>query len=150
MPIRRKIAGEFAEQVVGAHIWNGAIGECETMPTDRYDQTVDTVDVLFERMVDRIDWPRLMIEASARHLSTHPEQEPFASPEAPCGACVREALLAGDRPTDWPIHEPPPAAERRDDGRDWAADLAAAMGYRRPGQAVIRGRDRRTTRGGDQ
>lgn len=141
MPVRRRVVTYLAEQVVGVHVWNQAVGECATMPTSAYDTNRDAVDVLFERLVCAVDWNRLMLEATARHLSSHPDMPADKRLDGLCGRCVREALLAGDRLHNWPADGVPPDAVRCDDGRDWAAALAVGLKYRRPGQLEIRGRD---------
>jgi hypothetical protein len=147
MPVRRKIAGEITELFTGTHIWNGLIGECQTMPTAEFDKARDAADLLFEYVVDRIDWPRVLLEATSRHMALilgecHPKagsgwraRGVEDDLERPCPACIREALLTDDRMSEWVVNGQPIEAPRRrwtDPRPDYAADLARAVTFRQP------------------
>jgi len=124
MPVRARVGTALAEQVVGAQVWNGLYGECKTMPTDAYDETVAVADVLYERIVDMIDWNRVLIEASSRHLNLVRDgnHRPlrYNIMEAVCGFCIQEALLTDEH---MPRHSPVPLP-RHDQGQDWLKVMA--------------------------
>lgn len=133
MPIRNRIVTLLTEDVVGAQWWDNSAGSvCMSMPTDDYDRTRDAAEVLYERIVDRIDWNRILIEASSRHFDlcragTHPERSGSKAvywedlENTICPDCLREAMLADDTR---PRHSPDPAL-RVDSGQDWAGEITA-------------------------
>jgi len=119
MPVRARIVESLALDAVGTQVWDGRIGQCETMPTEAWYETCEAASIVFERIVDNVDWKRVMIEATGRHFAAgHPEDSQTGHV---CGDCVREALLSEDR---WANEVEP--APRRDDGRDWLGILATA------------------------
>jgi hypothetical protein len=100
VPIRDRIAEDIAHDVVGRQVWNGLTGECSTMPTEAWERVKSAADLLFERIVSRVDWSRVLIEAQGRHLGLDHSGEL-------CGPCLRDALLSKDRWAD-PTAAPPP------------------------------------------
>ena len=150
MPVRRNIARDLTEKFTGVQVWDGRVGECVTMPTTAYEQATDAADLLFEFVVTRIDWARVLIEATSRHLSllnadAHPTFRSSGfdmDDEKPCGECVEAALLMTDRdPTGsgWVSDgkpTPTPYRIRQLAGTaagvpDYAAGLAEAVRHRR-------------------
>jgi hypothetical protein len=134
MPERDKARRSLVVDVVGYQVFNGLIGKTTSMPNDRYEQVSDTADMLFERIIDRIDWNRILLEAMNRHhelvrSGTHRETNWYAgiTENEVCPDCLRESLLAEER---FPRLDPQPA-ERRDDHRDVFGIFAKALKYRR-------------------
>lgn len=133
MPVRARLVTSIVEDVVGAQWWDNSRGhECQSMPTEDYYRTDDAANVLYERIIDRIDWNRVMLEASSRHFDLV-----RAKAHGPAGAdladmfddiicpdCIREALLCDDTV---PRHDPKPAP-RVDTGQDWAGEFAEMRG----------------------
>lgn len=122
MPVRDRVTTAIAEEVVGGQVWNGLTGECKTMPTKAWNETRQIAEVLYERIVGRIDWPRVILEASARHydLNDRGQHKPlrYNAHEDLCGDCVHQALLNDDH---WPrIAEMPTC----DTGQDWLSIMA--------------------------
>jgi hypothetical protein len=135
MPVRRQVSREVAEQFAGIPVWNGLTGTCQTMPTADYDKTREAADCLFAYVVDLVDWNRILLEAAGRHATLeragqHPAQRYPSTVDGLCPGCLRGALLADDRLIDW-LGDAVPADPVVDYGHDWAADLAAAVTYRR-------------------
>jgi hypothetical protein len=131
MPVRDRIATMLTEDVVGVQWWNNAAGRrCVTMPTQSYDSLHEAVDTLYERIVDAIDWNRVLLEAASRHfdlvrLGTHGKAGRDLSDlfeETLCPDCLREALLADET---IPRHAPEPAP-RRAVSVDWATAVTEA------------------------
>lgn len=129
MPVRDRVVTRLTEDVVGPQVWNNARGaRCQTMPTEDYYRTGDAADAVYERIVDDIDWNRVLLEAASRHfdllrdgthrpagLDLHDMFEDTLCPD-----CLREALLADET---IPRHAPEPA-RRRHRGLDWAGIVA--------------------------
>lgn len=148
MPVRRDAASLITYLFIGHHSWNGATAECQSMPTDAYEQTETAADLLYERLVDRLDWSRTVIEASSRHLSLvnagihpgprrGPSREYMSDSGAEiCGDCLREALLDTDRRSRWIADGQPVTSPRRHQpgtGQDPAVVLADSVRHRQPG-----------------
>lgn len=148
MPERVRAARYLTHQFTGAQVWNGLTGQCTTMPTDAYDRTEDAADLLFEKLVDHLDWSRIMLAAAGRHLAlvnagVHPGTGVGATRTYPidaddvgvCGQCVQEALLDDDRRIRWVTDDGRPVTSTRNaqPGQDPAGVLCASLGYRRPG-----------------
>lgn len=130
MPVRERLVTALTEDAIGAQWWDNSRGhECKSMPTDDYYRTRDAAEVLFERIIDRVDWNRVMLEASGRHFDllragAHPVRGldlADAFDGIICADCLREALLADET---FPRHAPEPAP-RVDKGQDWVGELAA-------------------------
>lgn len=120
---------------IGHQTFNGLIGECVSIPHAEYEKVSDAADILLKRIVDRIDWNRVLLEAMNRHhelvrSKAHRETgwDKFAgNPDSEvCPDCLRECLLALDT---FPCHDPQPA-ERFDTGQDVFATFAAAIVHR--------------------
>lgn len=150
MPERERAALFVTHQFIGTQVWDGLTGECITMPTEAYDRTKTAADLLFERLVDHLDWSRVMLAAAGRHIAlinagTHPGNGTGSSRSyttvgadlGVCGQCVQEALLDDDRRIRWVTADNQPVTSTRnarpDTGQDPAVTLATAVGYRRPG-----------------
>ena len=133
MPNFMAVVKMLAQDVVGRHVWNGARGECQTMPTGQYDATEEAMAAVLERVVVAVDWPRLLKEASWRHAEVHPdrkEQDRYCSEAAGvCGECLAEAMLATRTGApDWTDH---PTAELTRQDVDWPVVVAASLPHRR-------------------
>jgi hypothetical protein len=72
----------------------------EIMPRDDFDERVWLpAQKLYEAIIDRIDWNRVLLEASARHIALdHPDEDYYGMV---CPECVCEALLATETHTSW-------------------------------------------------
>jgi hypothetical protein len=77
-----------------------------TISQGDFDQIADLADSVYERVIDSIDWKRVMLEASARHSALHMTDE--TQMDDVCAECVREALLA----PRWQNWEEAPDVER--------------------------------------
>jgi hypothetical protein len=125
MPVRARAVGRLAIDAVGHQWFDNSRGfECKSMPTAAYNETSDAADVLYERIVDSIDWSRILIEAVSRHfdlvrLGSH-SQGANDIVEDVCGSCLQEALLADEH---MPRHSPVPLP-RNDRGQDWLGILS--------------------------
>ncbi|MFF9786302.1 hypothetical protein [Streptomyces nigrescens] len=133
MPNRKRVVEVLTQDVVGAQRFNGLIGECVTMPTKNYDAVQDGAAAILERVARAVDWPRLLEEASFRHMHLHPDRRPepreWSPAEGVCGECLAEALLADDiGAPNWEKH---PMSPREQDGTDWPSIVAANLRHRR-------------------
>lgn len=125
MPVRARIVENLTHETVGYQVWDGLTGRCKTVPTADYHEAQKAADVLFERIVDAIDWPRVLIEACSRHFDlvragAHKSIKHDIVQDV-CGDCLHEALLADEH---MPRHSPVPLP-RIDTGQDWLGILAA-------------------------
>ncbi|MEU3042244.1 hypothetical protein ACFWC2_14475 [Streptomyces diastaticus] len=132
MPNRRRVVETLTQDVVGAQVFNGLIGECVSMPHADYEAVQDATAAILERVVRAVDWPRLLREASFRHDIVHPDQEPSAEDWSPatgvCGECLAEAMLADDLGAqDW---ERKPTIPREHSSTDWPATVARTFDHR--------------------
>jgi hypothetical protein len=124
MPVRARVVERLVSDAVGQQWFDNSQGlQCKSMPTAEYHKTTDAADVLYERVVDSIDWPRVLIEAMSRHsdlmrLGNHGTRTTDISEDV-CGSCIQEALLADDT---FPRHSPVPLP-RHDRGKDWLGTL---------------------------
>ncbi|WP_327594669.1 hypothetical protein [Streptomyces chartreusis] len=133
MPNRRAVIGSLTQDVLGAQVFNGLIGECKSMPDARYRQVQDAMAAVLERFARAIDWPRLLREASSRHIRLHPDKKldprDWSAAENVCGECLEEALLADDiGAPDWERH---PTAPREHANTDWPTAVHANLRYRK-------------------
>lgn len=124
MPVRARIVEGLTNDAIGSQVWDGLTGTCRTMPTEDYREAQAAADVLFERIVDQVDWPRVLIEACSRHYDlvragTHKSIRHDIVDDV-CGNCLHEALLADEH---MPRHSPVPLP-RVDNGQDWLGILA--------------------------
>lgn len=116
MPVRKQAVQALAEALDGGVSFNsieqtarvGGVGG-ETMSMDAYEDRYDTVYV---KLVDSIDWERVMLEATQRHLQLDHEISDYYG--MVCPECVGEALLVlkGGGWQDW-IKEPMAPRELR-------------------------------------
>lgn len=116
MPVRDKAVDTALRTVLdGTTMWfrnqpgneQATVGS-ETMPRDEFNRRFwDPIDKAYERVVDSIDWNRVMLEASARHmaLENHPEHDKRAVGDTYenviCPECVCEALMADTTMVSW-------------------------------------------------
>lgn len=136
MPVRDKIATWLGERFGGVQTWNGLTGECQTIATDDYYATRDAADVLYVDLVERIDWPRILLESASRHGSLedagiHPKQRGGAIIAGTCPDCIRAALLARDRLIDWVSDGAPTPTPPAPDVDDPYRVLGEALRHRR-------------------
>lgn len=121
MPERRKAISRITERSLGGpFVWDGRTGTIEpgqSATTADWDEREAKVTELFDLAVDLIDWNRILIAATGRHLATHPSKVGTAAfaefeddPEtgwpmryqAVCGECVMHAILTDETAPDWP------------------------------------------------
>ena len=140
MPNSQRVALCVTHAVVGVQVWNGARGECVTMPTGTYDHVMAAAAALLELVAQAIDWPRLLAEAERRHDALHDRQQAAPSSVrrsiAPrstgvCGECLREALLAHGDTGHFQVWNEEPVVERRGKDVDWPVVFADALKHRR-------------------
>jgi hypothetical protein len=127
------------------------MGVCQSMPDEDYCAVRELVSAAFVRLVDHIDWNRVLLEATGRHFALHHKDDDkkyLMSDDNVCGECICEALLAttfgGKFSDDWTkeptsprvregSHELPSGygtqPKPSDDARDAAVTLAKALGY---------------------
>ncbi|QKV98145.1 hypothetical protein HUT19_41220 (plasmid) [Streptomyces sp. NA02950] len=130
MPNRKAVIKVLAQDVLGAQRWNGLLAECVSMPTEKYEEVEAAAEAILERVARAVSWPRLLREASWRHLHLHPDQENDKEGYATgvCSECLVEALLADDTGApDWDKH---PTSPRRREHFDWPTPVAANLKYR--------------------
>lgn len=120
MAIRDRLADWLLRRFTG-ELWF-VHGECQTMPHPEYERAAAAADELLERLVHAVDWRRLAIEATGRHMAHDPDG--WDRGEL-CGDCIRDALLARDPHTGPITGAPPPVPDRHADHVDYAALLAA-------------------------
>lgn len=133
MPNFMAVVKTLAQDVVGRHVWNGARGECQTMPTEQYDATEEAMAAVLERVVVAVDWPRLLMEAAWRHAELHPDRKEsdryWSEAAGVCGECLAESMLATRTGSpDWERH---PAAELTRQAVDWPSVVASSLQHRR-------------------
>lgn len=135
MPNWKAVVDTLTQDVVGpGHHFNGVRGEVVTMPTELYEATREAMAALLERAAVAVDWRRLLVEASWRHMTLHPERKEkldryWSEAENVCGECLCEALL--QQRIGAPDWDQEPEAEMRHQDVDWAAVVAAALPHRR-------------------
>ncbi|MFG1872059.1 hypothetical protein [Micromonospora arborensis] len=129
MPIRRNIVRDLVHRIVGAQVWDGLRGEPVTMPLAEWELVVDAADQLYDEVIRRIDWQRIHIEATSRHLQVHEWRG-----DGPCGECFQQALLYDENGFGLSaLHrwaETPTVPERKT-RPDWVPIFASALRWRR-------------------
>ncbi|WP_328491215.1 hypothetical protein [Streptomyces zaomyceticus] len=133
MPNQLAVVRVLRQDVIGPN-HHYRHGEIATMPSEPYDDVTDAMAAILERVAVAVDWPRLLVEASWRHMHLHPDRKEtllrYQSEAAGvCGECLAEALLQEN--TGAPDWERQPTAELRHQAVDWAAIVAAVLPHRR-------------------
>lgn len=102
MPVREKAINSMASRRLPDVWFSGGL------PSDpRWYEVAEECEDLYDHLVNVIDWTRVLLEASGRHLAFNhgtDEGDPLHlddDDEAPCGECVREAMLAQNTFVDW-------------------------------------------------
>lgn len=102
MPVRNKAVESMAHRRLPG-VWF-SYGE----PSDgRWPEVVVECDKVYQQFVENIDWTRVLLEASGRHLAFNhgtDRGDPLHlddDDEAPCGECVQAALLCDDTWPNW-------------------------------------------------
>ncbi|WP_327686401.1 hypothetical protein [Streptomyces sp. NBC_00467] len=136
MPNRLAVVQALRQDIIGPH-HHYYLGEIATMPVAPYDAVTDAMAAVLERIAVAVDWRRLLVEASWRHMELHPDREEtldrYKSEAANvCGECLAEALLQEN--TGAPDWEREPEAELRHQDVDWLTLVAEALQHR---QGVI-------------
>ncbi|MFD5878444.1 hypothetical protein [Streptomyces yangpuensis] len=151
MPNRLAVIRVLTEDIVGPQIWDGRTHECQTMPTDSYEEVEEAMTAVLERVAAAVNWPRLLLEASMRHSTLHEEtaedEDRPAGQGTPweshargvCGECLRHALLSPETGAHrWDRN---PDVHLTREQLDWAPLVAAALPHRCGRQTADRGRD---------
>lgn len=116
MPVRSKAVATIFSLLMGdqPYHFNNLPGHATAtvngvvMPREEFDEKyMDPIERVFERVVDSIDWNRVMLEALSRHLAL--EKDPDHDPRGVgadwddllCPECLCEALLADDTIVSW-------------------------------------------------
>jgi hypothetical protein len=134
MPNQLAVVRSLRQDVIGpAHHYS--FGEIATMPVDPYEAVTDAMAAILERVAVAVDWRRLLVEATWRHLDLHPDRKEkldkyrSEAEDVVCGECLAEALLQENvGAPDW---EREPNAEMRHQAVDWAAVVAETLPHRR-------------------
>ena len=132
MPNRQAVVKVLRDDVLGAQQFNGLIGETVNMPMDDFERVEEATTAILERVAAAVSWERLLMEASFRHNSLHPEKAPdnryWSLAMGVCGECLREALLAeqhgGQR---W---EETPSTPLTHQKTDWPSIVAEELEHR--------------------
>ncbi|MFI5990332.1 hypothetical protein ACIBAC_00560 [Streptomyces sp. NPDC051362] len=109
-------------------------GEIATMPVEPYEAVTEAMAAVVERVAVAVDWRRLLVEASWRHMQLHPDRvetlDRYKSEAAEvCGECLAEAFLQENvGAPDWGRE---PNADIRHQATDWPAAVAEALQHRR-------------------
>ncbi|MEU5748282.1 hypothetical protein ABZ804_22420 [Streptomyces sp. NPDC047726] len=132
MPNQLAVVRSLRQDVIGPN-HHYSYGEIATMPVEPYEAVTDAMAAILERIAVAVDWPRLLVEASWRHMRLHPdrtEERLRYQSEARhvCGECLAEALLQEN--TGAPDWERQPYAELRHQAVDWAAIVAEVLPHR--------------------
>jgi hypothetical protein len=133
MPNQLAVVRSLRQDVIGPH-HNYSFGEIATMPVEAYEAVTDAMAAVLERVAVAVDWRRLLVEASWRHMELHPDREEtldrYKSEAANvCGECLAEALLQENvGAPDWRRE---PDAEMRHQAVDWAVIVAEVLKHRR-------------------
>lgn len=143
MPVRNKVVTWLGERFGGVQTWNGLTGECRTIPTDDYYATRDAADALYVDLIERIDWPRILLESISRHGSlenarVHPAQRGGSVIRGTCADCLQAALLARDRLIDWVSDGAPTPTPAAIDVDDPYRVLGEALRHRPESRSLIR------------
>ncbi|MFE1206374.1 hypothetical protein ACFW5V_32325 [Streptomyces sp. NPDC058762] len=133
MPNQLAVIRSLRQDVIGPQ-HHYMFGEIATMPAEAYDAVTDAMAAILERVAVAVDWRRLLVEASWRHMTLHPERKEtmlqYQSEAAGvCGECLAEALLQEN--TGAPDWEREPNAEMRHQAVDWAAVVYDTLQHRR-------------------
>ncbi|MEU5959340.1 hypothetical protein [Streptomyces sp. NPDC047525] len=134
MPNQLAVVQSLRQDVIGPH-HHYYFGEIATMPTEPYDAVTDAMAAILERVAVTVDWRRLLVEATWRHLSLHPDhkeelnQYKSEAEDVVCGECLVEALLQEN--TGAPDWRREPSAAMRRQAVDWATIVADVLPYRR-------------------
>ncbi|MER6616370.1 hypothetical protein [Streptomyces xantholiticus] len=133
MPNQLAVVRSLRQDVIGPH-HHYSFGEIATMPVGPYDAVTDAMAAILERVAVAVDWRRLLVEASWRHMQLHPDHKEtsdryWSEATNVCGECLAEALLQEN--TGAPDWERQPEAEMRHQAVDWAAIVADVLKHRR-------------------
>lgn len=128
MPVREKAIGNLMAGLIGDQWYQD--GVCQSMPHGDNRAVSELVEAIYVRLIDRLDWNRIILEAHGRHLALdhkYAETDEFRfGVDQICGECLNEALLATDFGgyRDW---KEDPAAPRESEG---SHPLPLGMGNR--------------------
>lgn len=106
MPVREKAIDKALRTILAGQNmsfnnvhWTAQIGD-EVMTRDEFDERYwDPIDRVYEAVVDSIDWNRVLLEATQRHISLKHSDEDYYG--FLCPECVGEALLADTTFVSW-------------------------------------------------
>lgn len=104
MPVRMKAVSKVLDAIGLKRSYNNvdwtARVNGETMSRDEFDERYRfPAERVFEAVVDDIDWNRVLLEATARHIELgHPDDDYTGML---CPECVCEALLATETFVSW-------------------------------------------------
>lgn len=125
MPNRFQVVATLANDALDQKGFHFTATHSGRYPYEIWDAAENVADALYYRVVDLVDWNRVIIEATSLHLQKiHPD----LLDNNLCGTCIREALLATDRSFHWEknggAYIPEPTV------KDWANGVAEAVGMR--------------------
>jgi hypothetical protein len=105
--VRNRAVAELCRAIDGALSFNAITdtaiigpldGPRRVMNIDAYEQRYGAV---YEHVVKKIDWNRVILEASGRHLRVGHEDRDNGLADLICGECIEAALLAEETFPDW-------------------------------------------------
>lgn len=102
MPVRSRVEEMLSNEFIGGVTF--LFGEPKNVTQEDYDAVMEWAAHLYARVIQRIDWPRVLIEASAICIERDHEDEPegryddarqaFGVRKRPCWRCLEVALLS--------------------------------------------------------
>lgn len=132
MPNSYAVFKTLRQDVLGNHRWDERTRTYATVPVKDVEAVEDAMAAVLERVARVVDWPRLLLEATDRHATLHPEMKATIRDWAPeiglCRGCMVEALLSDQTgATNWLRH---PTTAKVRDLVDWPTVVATRIGYR--------------------
>lgn len=101
MPVRDKVVGRAVKELYGWTHFNNlkltAYKGDQEYDGKVYDEDFNRIDKLWVSIIDSIDWNRVMLEATTRHIALDHSDPRVGA----CHECVQEALLACRTWQDW-------------------------------------------------
>lgn len=99
MPVRDKAVYRLLEDIIGVRTFDGRTGEPgfgDPMTAAAYSYAHRGVQAMYVRMVESVDWSRVLIEATSRCIQLGHDHERTESFLTVCGESVRCAMLSRD------------------------------------------------------
>ncbi len=122
MPVRNKALEALVRKLTGGLSFNSIddvafVGPLKNRKTISMDEFYMTYDAAFVACVDSIDWNRVLLEATQRHLALKHENQFGDYGDEICPECINEAVLGLEPWNDWADK---PLATRQRRGVDYS------------------------------